>query len=891
MTHKLIFSNDFDGRVHVDFNKVPAVGVKFVGPLGLLGELELRAGLTCFEHREYDRFACFKEVLTKYMSKKADSIFNASFVLDSDSVARQILRWRDALVMAGWNDSTDVESPLLNELKDIEKAYKEVNGKIGYQSVSDRWERVLDYYRGNKVANLCVEVVCKREHINPTILAVLDNINGHDVEVSFKELPETNTEIKAYSFDDVYDAYAVAALTLDPKKDVIINQDTKAFNNFLDLFGMGNTTSSLKECNAPILQLFKLQLLLLAEPKNIYNIVSYLKTRPCPVKGGALLGDYLMEHCGWGKESDWNEFLEKSYNEDGEKVTSLKDKQKESVKAFKAKMTATDNEINFSQAKEGIEFLKHWAENQTRSAENKDIEYNLTATEKAELNTLKGFCNQFLSIGRDGDDIVLASELVRYAETIYENGEYENTEAVVGSFDSYASLGCIYSPIENGKVVWVDCYGEPFVEYDYDFLSDKEKMALNNVGVRIWSAANQVAGKVAGLKAAANRCGSNLYLFVPAKVAGETTPTNPVLASLGLKPEKSALSLQTVKEDLVTLAAKKNYYKLDAGINERRKGKDGAKTIESYSSLSTLINSPLDYVMQYLAGISAPNIRNLDGISRIEGLIAHRTLENLADKYSKDAKEMLSQVETSLDKWIDEAANQVGLVMLLKENAVEYNRMKNILKSSFTNLLNIIINNNLSIDGMEMLFTDKDSDVTEGNADIEAKIDLVLKDGSENRYIFDLKYSKPKKYIETLQTNSGKALQLDIYQHCMQKDAGYNVVFTGYFILTDGTLYTTSSLLEDENIEVITKADNALTNPIGALKNGYIYRYSELAEGKIEEGEGEKCQRATSRSAAQENLDYYREEDTMCLYPIELYEKKKGENKYSNFKIFKGGLK
>lgn len=39
ISNKLIFANAFDGRVHVDFTKIPSVGTKFVGPLQLLAEL------------------------------------------------------------------------------------------------------------------------------------------------------------------------------------------------------------------------------------------------------------------------------------------------------------------------------------------------------------------------------------------------------------------------------------------------------------------------------------------------------------------------------------------------------------------------------------------------------------------------------------------------------------------------------------------------------------------------------------------------------------------------------------------------------------------------------------------------------------------------------------
>ena len=885
MTHKLIFSNDYDGRVHVDFEHVPAAGVKFVGPLGLLGELEQRAGLTAGEVNEVDRIARLKAALEDYVCTNPGAIFKKSFERDNETVAERILRWRDALVMAGWNADVKVESPLLDEMAQIEAAFKKAKGDKCYDSVADRWIKVLEYCKSNPLKGFEIEVLSEMSHVNPTILAVLDAIKAKGGKVDFIHNIEQNPTIRAYQFDDVYDAYLHAAISLDPKKDIIIVQDSKAFNNFLNLVGRSNSASTLKDCNAPILQLFKLQLLLLAEPTNIYNMVSYLKTRPCPVKGGSRLAEYLMKNCGWGDDNDWAAFLDKTYKKDGEDVPVLDDKQKEAIQAFKNRMTARNTEIRFSDVHQAVKDLKSWAENQTRAADSETVEYSLTPTERAELNTIKGFCNRFMGIGCSENDIVTPDEITRYAETIYEAGEYEYTEARVDSFETYPSLGCIYSPVIDGKVVWIDCHGELPIEYDYDFLSAAEKKDLTKNGIRIWDTADQAAAKVASLKHAALTCGKELVLYVPVKSAGETVKASPLMTCLGVKTE-NAPDLRVEEMDIVGLPAKKLYYELEKGISKHRE-KD-----ESYSSLELLIDYPLEYVMQYLAGMYAPDFKGLEGISRIEGLIAHKTLENLINHFNKDVKLIQKEVSTNLDSWIDDAAKQVGLVMMLPENAVEFSSLKNKLKVSFTNLLNIILSNNLAIVGMEMPYTEGKSPVTGGCSGLEAKIDLVLKDSKGCHYIFDLKYSTSNKYRDSLKENHDKVMQLDIYRHCVQKAGKANVVLTGFYLLPEGKLYTADSVLKrDDNVTLIEKAKDAIQNPIERITNSYAYRYGEFAEGRIEEGEGEGCKRQTSRSEAQENLDYYREEKNKCLYPLNIYGDKKAENTYSKYKVFKGGQK
>jgi len=891
---KLIFSPCYDGRVHIGFDKVRPTGVKYVGPLGLLAELELRAGLTCQEMDSTDRTLMMTTAVERYLETHPESMFKDSFDLDSNDVVLQILSWRDALVMAGWDETVSVDSSILKELALIEKEFRSIVSKQNAKGVADRWTDLLEYCKSHKLEGVSIEIALRDEEpINPTVREVLRAVCGDAYESAFMPPASMNPDIEAWSFDDEYDAFLMAALTLDKDRDVIVNQDTKAFNNFLNLMGMGNTKSLLKDCNAPILQLFKLQLLLLADKRNIFNMVSFLKTTPCPIRGGNRLGDYLMGHCGWGTEEDWQEFLVETYDKDGEKVAFLDERAREAVTSFKTDMQDTEA-ITSSKVRGHISALKHWAEKQTRAADN-IVGFELSETQKAQLNTVKGYCNQLLDALGDDDRILEPSVLVKYAESIYRDGEYGNTEAFANSFMAYDSLGSIAHPAD--RVVWIDCYGDLFAEYDYDFLSQQDKKALESQGVRIWSKSAQISAKVSSLKDSALSCGDKLVLFIPKKSKGQTLAVSPLVTTLKLKPKRYEPEIETTTGIVEKLPERKLYYNLDAGITEHRKSTTEPIASESFSSLNLLIDFPLDYVMKYLAGLYPPNISNLEGISRIQGTVAHKTLENLGADCDHDANRMLSEIRTegNLEKRIEDAAAQVGIVLLLKEHALDLYELKNKLKVSLVNLLEIIISNKLKIVGHEMEYNDEKSSITGQHANIEANIDLVLEDDVKKKYIFDLKYSHWKKYSESLASNTGKVLQLDLYKNCMSRDKNNvsEVVFTGFFMLTDGKLYTSDDCLHDKDgrIVVVKQKDDALKCPIEALAAGYQYRYQEFAKGRIEEGEGEPCKRQTARREAQERLDYFREQDTRNLYPLELDSGSKARNRYSDYTIFKGGLK
>lgn len=863
----LIFGNAFDGRVHADFSKIPSAGTKFVGPLQLLAELEQKVGMVSQDIDNYQRVEAWKTAI----ESAKPTIFIDSYDKDKNGVATQLLRWRDALVMAGWNKNTNVEHPILDALKAIE-------ANFDCKGVADRWVRMLDYCFANALTGLTIEVVNRREHIHPTIVAVLDAIgNKNKGTVIWKKVPEgKEAVIKAYTFEDANDAYLNAVLCLDAAKDVIVCQDDKMLNNFLNLASKFNTSSNLKDTNAPVLQLFKLLLLMMCGRNNIFNMVAYLKTMPCPVEFGYMLADYLMRKGGWGDDKEWDEFMQAQDKDGNAKYSS---EVQDAFQQFRNMVSMSSHTIG--DVRKEVENLAEWASH--RSA---------VDTEREEIGTLKDFCRRFI-MATEGMESETAEEktIKDFINQIYSKGEYLFTEAKVGSFDAYSSIECIYSPAE--KVVWVDCYGNSMIEYDYGFLNSTCMKDLCTAGLRMWSNQDQAAAKVAALSEAAKYCAKELWLYVPKKVCGVAPASCSLISSLSITVFNSPMAVPTKKNNLMALAEKSDYIDIKSNtITKHRTKSDGSIADESFSSLNMLINSPMDYVMQYLCGMYAPNISNLESINTTKGTVAHRTLEIIVGQCDKDVAKIKDEINKNLDSHIEKAANQVGMILLLPENDSDYKDLKFVVRRAFTNLIGIIEENNLSIVGTELEYIEAASDITNKESNLMAKVDLVLEDKEKNKYIFDLKYSKPGKYVESLKNNYGKILQLDIYQYCMEK-ASDNVKFKGFFLLTDGRLYTADGCLKQNcNIIVVSQKNGAFAGtPMDALKNGYEYRYKEFAKGKIEEGEGVTIKRATRTAPAVEPLDYHREQDPNALYPIELDGSKKAENKYSSFKNFKGGLK
>lgn len=102
---KLVFGLQADGRAYPDFpgGAIGVLGEAVVGPRGLLDILETQLGLTGPSKAEAIRIAAYSTKLANALTRRPSAFFARSFEKDSWSTAERLLRWRDDLILAGWN--------------------------------------------------------------------------------------------------------------------------------------------------------------------------------------------------------------------------------------------------------------------------------------------------------------------------------------------------------------------------------------------------------------------------------------------------------------------------------------------------------------------------------------------------------------------------------------------------------------------------------------------------------------------------------------------------------------------------------------------------------------------------------------------------------------------
>ena len=147
---KIIYSPFYDSETYLG-DAPNVMGVTYVGNMGLLQQLELRAYMHLEPIAEVEREAEYHNSMKNHLEH---TMFEGSAQVDPMGVAAKLLCWRDALVMAGW-DGTCWQKEGNNKvsvLADIEQDFHAMG-------VSDCWRKVCQTYEEGVTLNGCIESI------------------------------------------------------------------------------------------------------------------------------------------------------------------------------------------------------------------------------------------------------------------------------------------------------------------------------------------------------------------------------------------------------------------------------------------------------------------------------------------------------------------------------------------------------------------------------------------------------------------------------------------------------------------------------------------------------------------------------------------------------------
>ena len=816
----LIYSPEFNSTSYINLQQRQGqlLGLKVCGSTELLSELELRAGIVALEQSDPERLVAFHESLSKNVK---GTIFEESFKTDEVGVARQLMSWTDNLLMTGWTPETEVES---DKLKALAKIVKGVVGK----HVVQRWQDLTTYLKNHTIFQKDDVIEVHTEELIPSVIkSTLEQLDKQATVNYVTNEGQMPTDFRVYHFktrDKAYQWYLSQPDALN-HVDVTISNDNCILNDMAIAMGKPTVNSKSQNSNSQLLQLFKLGLSLFARPLNVNNLLSYLLIPGNPVGGVSYkLAKVLTKEGGVNEE--WQKVIDEfDFTETDEKGEQKNKRQERLQFLMMMEKDYPAEGILVSDIRTYTEKLAHWCDKQLRSPFTDD-------ERKEQLVVLASFCRSLLLIlPADGN---IPSELLQtHVDGIYRPQTFTHMKAQKGSPDVVSSITQLIDKAE--KVCWLGCIGGSSAVYPFDFLNMKEIEKLQQLGIIIPSKSVfytlQHQMLLESLK--------NIYqlLLVTWEFDGNTRQEeHPLITELKHRYRNEWNGHVITDEVPNLLPDRRNIVKLDpqAAYQLSDKLTSLKREKESYSSITTMIQHPFDYTVNYLLKLHEPQIGQLPDLDTTKGLVAHRFVELLVKKYGEQMAEEYNRIpQEQKTNLMADAIQQKGAVLLLPEYKLERLQFKSILDDSVSVLADII---------QRLHLKSVDSEV-EMNVNLKpigafkAEIDLILRNDKGEYVIFDFKWSEGKTYSNKLEEN--KSIQLELYKEALKLHYGEGAKIAGvaYYLFPKMTLFTVDFPESDHIHHIQQKEENEKRVLLDEINNSYVYRRNELNKGMIEESE------------------------------------------------------
>jgi hypothetical protein len=894
------YSHYFDEGVYVGTNleREPAINVTWIGPLGLLGFLEREMGLTGSFPDTIDRANRYSLALKKHLEVNPAAFYAGSFTTDEMGVAKDLLGWRDELVLLGWKRFAPEGQP--QRLEALARVEKHFANHIFHYGVADRWQDVLAALKERPLINgFKLIVYDKPELLHPffgQLFSILksgveirdlsDNISvgennlgivktlllGKSVKgKTLKPLADDNSFALLHLKDNHYAADLIADQVRQGFRPVVISTDNKIFDYYLMDNGLPASGSKLNNSNPLIVQLFKLVSVSLAGPLNVYNLLSLLQSPylPIPKPLAANLAKRLIEKPGINN-TEWKEIIDHYFTE--------REKAGKDPKQLKAKRAEVDLLLDFNfhpdadvmQVKNVYALLKNWADKHSLL----EI-YNHSDEEKDQFAYLSRLSEALLKKLQEEHAQITSARLMKIIESIYQPATFPNQTAQAEAVERIVSPACLLG--NPNSVLWLDCYNTMIKAGQYRFLSQEERDFLINLGLRLYAPEEQV--KLAyekekrGVLAAVGQC----ILVTVDKQNGEEVSYHPLLSEImTMLPGAKRVTATEDNIDVLTgfapgfqMSHEANLplEKLRWMINNPDKLKK--RETESASSIDTLIQHPFEWVIKYKGQLNSGNSFTLPELFTLKGIIAHATTESILTQHGNDTSFALNG--EFIRQQLDEKIREEGLVFLLTEMKFEYEELVRKYSFAIKSLFEIIRANNLTVIGCEF---PADKEIP-GIGKVAGKMDLVLHNREGKQFIFDLKWTRNnKKYQKKI--DEGKDVQLAVYFALLE-----TMPHTAFFMFDSGKLYSRHSFIGPNVVLADGKGAFSESGVLARTCNSFRYRWEELSKGEIEIGDGNKL----------EELAYHNDAETQNLIPLDSYQKAKSTESYSGLELFKGKIK
>ena len=834
---KLIFNPYYDQTPCTGNQEGCSMDKKYVGPLGLLSELELRSGLSRLYPGQSSRLVGYCEALSQYgqNSSQPDTLFYwKSFCADMLSTSRRLLQWRDSLVYARVKHMGSVPEGVSEGARDIISTLLDVEEYFNDESsAGDRWDR-LSKEEGYLPSDWVIEVRMKEDLVDPVILDCLKRSGAKCTFVS--ELPKVNHAVRMLKFSNLVDGYQWAMTQDNAKEHIYITKDNVSLNAVLDALGEANVNAEASGVYTQISQLFSSGIKLFINPVDYDALVSYLSVPVHPLNdyktaAGKSLRWSLLKHLqsqgGFGENErsgeDWDGIIANSTLVEG----------CEGELPLEYCLAQWEKNATFSNIESYCAKWADWCAGKAARTQDKSICQQLLAIQESFV-----IFPQFLKLsGKLSFD---ESELLINIAAAASCATYTTDVAQVGSLDVVTDIKAVAEACE--KAVWMDCYDQGMAGYQYSFLNESDINLMNAAGMMIPTYDKQLQAESVAKHLAYSYVKDELVVLTPEKVECRKSYPQQISHWDGEVVDMTDWTPIGKEVEVVEANSQKFIHRVTStifnGLDTSKEEGGIGRNYESFSSLDMLIQNPFDYVLQY---VFKCNETSRTSLSAVKGNVVHKMFNNAVLEAGNDWNKIKASLVDNFDESFEKAVNEVGIELLSLNNRLTYNLFKNIIKTcGIPSFIKIIEDNELTVVGSEVdIIVDFDQ-----IGKFNAKIDMVLQNPEGRYVIMDFKWTdgKDKKRAEEIENNM--EMQLALYAQAVRQHFGDGddtcVEAIGYFMLRQGVFITEyQGLAKSEKVKVVKK--KSTDSIFEMVKKSYEFRMSQLmgdaSESVIEEAE------------------------------------------------------
>ena len=885
----------------------------------LIGMLEMRLGVHFEEQPAHYRTVKYFEAMSEYMKKHPDNLLAASFKLSSLGTAEQALRWRDSLMMDHWDGKPTAGMERLNVLAGVEELFD-------CPGLPDRLRNILSYINKESresFKEIVLELACEKYLLHPAIIELLDALEQHGATLTVKavranqtggnlqkvatmlqsaseekvELDKNDRSLLIYKFYDETAANEYLALKGE-ELDVSlwINNSNKAMDNWLRMMGKPTMGSSMAESIPQLLQLFISGIDMMKEPLNIQSMISWLYSpmHPLGTYFGSKLAETIISSGGYRNEKCQQKvenYIAGKYtfhdekDDEGltEKEIAKRNKKEEDerrllVKTYLPAFEASDSKtIDATRLKVYLNSLSGWA--RTRAHLLRENPGN------------EGWCSQLESLAQMCDTFVMLLEssgmnqqvdikqVDSWISTLYKGESFMQYTSQRGSRELIDSPEKIAA--RSQRTVWMNFADTEGHKLDCSFLYPTEKDAVKG-SLTMWDERKetdyyQLMGLLPFLMT-----DEKLILVTTEYTGGELTSKHPLMVRLksqvkNLKDFVETPDLLDEQAEDVTVVRNNNIEKL---ISIDHADKIKWPDHLSPTTISTLVEYPLDYMMERLLNIVSTGPSSIADLKTTKGTVAHAVIESLFaprdGQHSSKPDEIAKRISEEFDEQVRRQTQACGAILDLPENKLDAELLKEQLRKCLDVLLQIIRENRLVVTGCEHQ-VNEDMGLLKNDKgwDMVGFIDMTLEDENHHPVVFDFKWTSSRSYYQDLLTEN-RSTQLEMYRAMLGAEKRDAVERTAYFLMPEAHLYSKERF---EGVHCTQlDAENA-HNIVEQLRQSFLYRKAQFEAGTVEVAEqfplGE--------------IDYYKDTEARNLFPLKADETgTEKANMFSNYTLFKG---